>query len=216
MNQRAVLVMKRIFASFCLFTGMLAITNLETFLHQSTNGKEALREQNRLAKESLLERLKTPVATVKAQSQSRSLRESLAQDEFTEANPFASLASVDPLNAIFQKGVKEFERSTYRSPNHQGESGYDVVQYEIKHPKGGHSVIMAYLERPMLTASRNVGTLDERIPFVVVIVDKGELATYSYYRSGSLLEQSEIPWSEAQGLVAQRINASIPFLSVSR
>lgn len=216
MSKKALPVLKRIFASFCLFAGMLAITNLESLLQENSRSKESVREVNRLAKERLIERLKTPVATAHASTQSKALRESLAQDEFLDVNPFANLSSLDPLNALFAKGVKSFERSTYRSPDHQGESGYDLVHYEIQHNRGGRSVIVAYLERPMLTASRNVGAIDDRIPFVMVMVDKGASATYSYYRFGSLTEQIEIPWTDAQGLVAQRLNASIPFLSVSR
>jgi hypothetical protein len=75
---------------------------------------------------------------------------------------------------------------------------------------------MAYLERPVLTATRGVGMIDERIPFVMVVTNEGEKTNYAYYRSGELVEQNNIPWAEAQSLVAQRLNASVPFLSVSR
>lgn len=215
MREKLILIIKRAAATLCLFTGMLAMTN-ESLLRTNSNTKEAKLEQNRQAKERLLEKLKTPVATTKSQGQAKALRESLAQDEFTEGNPFASLADIEPINAVFAKGVKNFERTTYRSPDHQSESGYDLLQYEVEHPHGGKSIIVAYLERPLLTASRNVGTLDERIPFVVVMSHEGEQAVYSYYRSGNLIEQNKISWTEAQSLVAQRVNASVPFLSVSR
>lgn len=215
MRERIILVSKRAAATLCLFAGMLAMTN-ESLMRSATNPQEVRLEQNRLAKERLLEKLKAPVATTKTQGQARSLRESLAQDEFGDTNPFAALADVEPINAVFAKGVKAFERTTYRSPDHQGESGYDLLQYEVEHPHGGKSIIVAYLERPVLTATRNVGALDERIPFVMVMSHEGEQAVYSYYRSGSLLEQNKISWAEAQGLVAQRLNASVPFLSVSR
>lgn len=215
MKQKILVITKRVAATLCLFAGMLAMTN-ESLLRSSTNTKEAKLEQSRQAKERLLEKLKTPVATTKAQGQAKALRDSLAQDEFIDTNPFATLADVGPINAVFAKGVKNFERTTFRSPDHQGESGYDLLQYEVEHPGGGKSIIVAYLERPVLTASRNVGAIDERIPFVMVMSHEGEQAVYSYYRSGSLIEQTKISWTDAQSLVAQRLNASVPFLSVSR
>jgi hypothetical protein len=117
---------------------------------------------------------------------------------------------------LFAKGVKSFERTTFRSPNHQEASGYDLLEYQIEHPHGGKSIIMAYLERPVLTATHGVGGIDDRIPFVMVVTNKGEKTTFAYYRAGELVEQNDIPWNEAQSLVAQRLNASVPFLSVSR
>lgn len=216
MRQKLNLIVKRTLASVLLFAGMLAITNLETIMHEQAGSKVAKREKKRLAKESLMAKLNAPAAAPEVQGQAKALRESFAQDEFGDSNPFASLNNVDPLNALFAKGVKSFERTTFRSPDHQGEIGYDLLQYDIEHPGGGRSVVVAYLERPVLTSIRNVGTVDDRLPFVMVMVDKGEGATYSYYRSGNLLEQSEIPWTEARGMVAQRLNASVPFISVSR
>jgi hypothetical protein len=218
MKQNLLLIMKRIGATMCLFAGMLAMTNtnIEGLL-SSVNPRGAKVAQIRKAKERLLEKLKTPVvAKAKSPEQAGALRDSLAQDEFGDMNPFADLANVEPLNALFAKGVKRFERTTYRSPNHQGESGYDLLEYQIEHPQGGQSIIMAYLERPVLTATRGVGMIDDRIPFVMVVTNEGEKTNYAYYRSGELVEQNNIPWAEAQGLVAQRLNASVPFLSVSR
>jgi hypothetical protein len=218
MKQNALLILKRIGATMCLFAGMLAMTNtnIEGLL-SSLNPKEAKIAQTRKAKERLLEKLNTPaVAKVKTPGQMGALRDSLAQDEFGDMNPFAELANVEPINALFAKGVKSFERTTYRSPNHRGESGYDLLEYQIEHPHGGHSIIMAYLERPVLTATRGVGMIDDRIPFVVIVTNEGDKTDYAYYRSGELVEQNNIPWTEAQGLVAQRLNASVPFLSVSR
>jgi hypothetical protein len=218
MKQNVLMIIKRIAATMCLFAGMLAMTNTNIEgLISSVNPKEAKVAQIRQAKERLLEKLKTPVvAKTKSPEQAGALRDSLAQDEFGDMNPFADLANVEPLKALFAKGVKRFERTTYRSPNHQGESGYDLLEYQIEHPQGGQSIIMAYLERPVLTATRGVGMIDERIPFVMVVTNEGEKTNYAYYRSGELVEQNNIPWAEAQGLVAQRLNASVPFLSVSR
>jgi hypothetical protein len=75
---------------------------------------------------------------------------------------------------------------------------------------------MAYLERSSLVAQKAVGVPDERIPFVVVVLRDGERVNYSYYRSGDLIENTELPLSEAESLLAQRLSQGIPFLSVAR
>ncbi len=53
--------------------------------------------------------------------------------------------------------MKHFERTVFRSPDYQGESGYDLVQYEIEHKDGKTSTILAYLDRPELIATRKCG-----------------------------------------------------------
>lgn len=217
MKTRAMLLLRRIMTSIVLSAGILAIANIDSVLHENNQGKQFARERMRAAKDRLRQRLE-----VADQKPSRPrglenmLRDSLAQDEFNDILPFASLSTLDPLSLVMQKGVAHFDRTVFRSPDYQGESGYDLVQYDIEHPGGSRSVILAYLDRPLLTASRNVGAPDSRIPVVMILDAQGEQAAYSLYRAGNLIEQSQIPAGDMSGLVAQRIAQSLPFMSVSR
>ncbi|NJM10268.1 MAG: hypothetical protein HC883_05255, partial [Bdellovibrionaceae bacterium] len=196
--------------------GVLAIANVESVVHQREHAQEFTRERIKMARIQLREKIDQAGKQAKPAGQADALLEFLAQDELGEAAPFVSLSTLDPLTHVIRAGIKHFERTTYRSPEYQGESGYDLVHYEIEHPEGLRSSIVAYLDRPLLTASRNVGSPDARVPVVMILEGRGEQSLYSLYRSGNLIEQADIETSDVAGLVAQRVSASVPFLSVSR
>ncbi|NJL25815.1 MAG: hypothetical protein HC902_11990 [Calothrix sp. SM1_5_4] len=136
------------------------------------------------------------------------LKEALAQDELKEQNPYAGLSSLDPIRAIFDKGVSVFSRQTYRSSEYTGESGYDVVHYEIEHPDKSKSSILAYLER--MLSQEAAGSGSERIPMVLITGNE-----VSVFREGILLERGSLAPEAAEELVASRLAAAVPFLSVS-
>jgi hypothetical protein len=210
-------VFRKMLTSFFVSAAILAIASIDTVVHENGRGPEFARERIKLAKDRLRQRLEIvePKAD-RPRGLVNMLRDSLAQDEFGETLPFANLTTFDPLLKVLGHGVAHFDRTVFRSPDYQGEDGYDLVQYEIEHPDGKHSTILAYLDRPLLTVSHNVGAPDPRIPVVMVLESQGESSVYSLYRSGNLVEQSPIPTADVSGLVAQRISLSIPFLSVSR
>ena len=199
-----------------LSAAILSIANIDSLMHEDNQGQKFARSQMKIAKDRLRQRLEVSVPKVKAGGLLNMMRDSLAQDELGETLPFAGLATLEPLNKVLQKGVKHFERTVYRSPDHRGESGYDVVQYDIEHVGGHRSTILAYLDRPLLTSSRDVGAEDTRIPIVVIVGGEGEKSAYTMYRSGHLLEQYSLDSGDASGLIAQRIAASVPFFSVAR
>lgn len=208
---------KHLASSIIISAAILSIANIDTLVHEQGRDRDFAKAQMQLAKERLRQRLEESSArNSKPRGQTNILRESLAQDEFGEILPFASLSTLDPLAKVFEKGVKSFERTVFRGPDYQGESGYDLVQYEIEHFNGSKSSVLAYLDRPALTLSRNVGDPDVRVPVVVIMEARGEIAAYSLYRSGNLVEQSKIPSEDMSDLVARRISSSIPYLSVSR
>ena len=210
--------LKKLLTSFFVSVALLAIASLDMFQHEMDHEQKFAREKIRVAKDQLRQRLEAaaPKRSQQSQGMENMLRDSLAQDEFGDQSPFAALSTLDPINKILIKGVVHFERTVFRSPDYQGESGYDLVQYEIQHKDKTQSIILAYLDRPELNLSRNVGAPDPRKPVVMVLVAEGDQSLYSLYRSGHLSEQTEIPSAAASGLVADRISLSIPFLSVSR
>lgn len=205
---------QKILVSFFLSAGILALANVDTMMEERDHAQEFTRERVRRVKERLREKLliKAPIKEGKGPE----LRESFTDDEFGESNPFAGLSTLDSLTSLFARGVSGFERSTYRSPDYHGESGYDLVHYEVKHPDGGVSTVLAFLDRPELTTPMGVGHVDNRVPVVMVMVQTGESTEYTLYRGGDLIESTHIPSSAIEGMVAQRIQASVLFLSVSR
>lgn len=201
---------RHLFVSFALFAGLLSITNIDSLIHEARFEQDFARARIKLAKERLREHLQAAKAKVISRKL-ESLRESLEQDEFGELNPFANLSTLDPITAVLARGVKGYTRSTFRSPEYTGDNGYDLVHYEVQHPDGKTSVIMAYLEKP-LTASGG----GNRIPFVMVMTTEGDHSSVALYKGGTLEERSEIDTREGESRISQRLNAGVPFLSVSR
>lgn len=224
MKQKTAFVVRRILTSIFLATGMLSIANIENSIFEKDQNESLARARIQMVKSRFHERLseveKSATKNAKKVAIENStvteFREALAQDEFGEFVPFAHLSTLDPLLNLVRKGVKRFERTTFRSPEYQGESGYDLVHYEVEHPNGARSSILAYLDRPLLTAQRNVGEPDSRVPVVMIMNENGAMSEYALYRAGHLVEQSQIPLADVSRLVAQRISQSLPFMSVSR
>jgi hypothetical protein len=126
------------------------------------------------------------------------------------------LSTLDPLQKVMQKGVADFHRETFRSPDYEEESGYDLLSYAIENKDGSKSTIMAYTEK----------FEGKRAVYVVFMIgngngnsngnSNGDGAAYSFFRGGELIEQTDLTSAEADKLIAQRISQGIPFLSVSR
>ncbi len=154
------------------------------------------------------------------------LSRSLEQDELLEQNPFAHLSNLDPIQEIMRKGVMTFHREVFRSPNYKSESGYDIISYVVEHTDSTQSTILAYLESDSAHLESDSAHLEsdstqtgeqEKVPFVVFMVSNAAKgSTYSFYRGGALVEQSQLTTGEASAFVAQRLKNGIPFLSVAR
>ncbi len=201
--------------------GCLAIANVETIwqVHQSQDHQE----QNRFLASRSSGGKKSPVKLaipanekVAYKPLQSALSRSLEEDELHDENPFAHLSTLEPLQKIMQKGVAHFHRETFRSPDYHEESGYDLLSYEIEHTDGSKSGVMAYLEKPEAGTSTAIGAPDTRMVFVVFMVANGASSNLSFYRSGELIQQSELSTSEVQTFIAHRLSEGIPFLSVSR
>jgi hypothetical protein len=211
---------RRFAGSLCLSFAILAIANVETIwneyrhtdpqdaglLMKSVSGKKA-------AVKMALAPASRPGTFKPLQSE---LSQSLEQDEFIDGNPFAHLATLDPLHQIMSRGVSRFHRETYRSPDYHDESGYDMVHYEIEHPDGRNSVVLAYLDRG-IAGVHEIGAPDQGVPVVIFLVAMdGEEVSYAVFRASQAVEQTKLPTAKAQELVAQRLSEGVPFLSVSR
>jgi hypothetical protein len=213
----------KVLSYFCLSMGVLAIANLETLWHNQSqmdlpeneviNSNMKARDKARIRPKVKLEWASNNPHFKPLQS---SLSQSLEQDELKDQNPFAHLSTMEPLHQIMLKGVTKFKREVYRSPQYQDESGYDMLAYDIEHNDKSRSSLLAYLEKPDESAWRNVGAPDQRLIFVVFMVSNGERTTYSFFRGGDLIEQSDLTMAEAQTLIAHRLSTGVPFLSVSR
>lgn len=130
------------------------------------------------------------------------LKESLGLDELKGVSLFEDQSVLEPIAHLLEKGVSNFARQAFRSPTYKGEFGYDLLHYEIKHPDGCTSSLLAYLEQDVPT-----------LLFIVGEQNKNELF---YFRESKLIERSWISATEARSLIESKIQESLPFLSVSR
>ena len=148
------------------------------------------------------------------------LRQLMSEDELGLGNPFANLSSEDALNAIFKSEIKAFERQTLRSPTYRDESGYDLVHYEILHANGTMSNVLAYIDpHEKFQANANasgVPQVREDVVVVMILTPKQDKNEYAVYRGGALEEVRLLIPEEGEAMLAQRLEAGIPFLSVSR
>ena len=204
-------LLKKGLVSFCVSAGVLSIANIETIWREESHRgdyADVRRESRAQSRAELRARWTAPKGAASATGPATELRESLSNVEIGEANPFAKLSTLKPLDAVLNKGISSFKRQAYRSPNYKEESGYDLVAYHVTHPDQTSSVILAYLER----------TLEgpDAVPVVLVVSNGPEHASQALFRSGELTESAQVPLSVAQGMVAQRLNAGVPFLSVAR
>jgi hypothetical protein len=214
---------KRIAVSIFLSSAVLAIANVDT-VWQEQQHRSDYSEMREAARAVLKERLpavhleskSSGARSVSEPSMTEKLSAALAQDELGDQNPFANLSDLDPLNAIFAKGVVNFKRQAYRSPEYQEEAGYDLLEYEIEHRDHSRSTILAYLERPLIDSDRDLAKASKRLPIVLLMQANSGLSKQTLYRANLLTEQVDLTLSQAQALVSHKLNSGIPFISVSR
>jgi hypothetical protein len=130
---------------------------------------------------------------------------SLKMDELNNRQVFNELSAVEPLVRVVTRGILSYERKTFRTPEYRKEAGYDLVTYEIYHPLGGVSKIMAYLDKPISDDETS------RIARVVVLTGQdgqtqGDLVQFE---GKDLKSQASIPWLEGKNLFdREMLNAS--------
>lgn len=207
---KLIFLARRITLSVVLSAGVLSIANVDS-IWQEQNHADDLADARKIKSQQIFrERLKLAQNPKReaAGSPASEFRASLTSDELGEINPFAALATVEPLGRMIGLGIVNFERETYRSPKYKEETGYDVVHYDIEHRDGAHSSVLAYLEQDFLNGEKRA----------VVVFLKATAAGhhYSLYKGGVLVDQSMLPADRAQEMVAQRLSSAIPFMSVAR
>lgn len=210
-------IFRRFFATVLLLSGLLAVSNVQTRLEDQRNGEAASQSLRLRAVKTLSS---SPDLTMSERAQA--LRAQLMQDELADGNPFANLSSSEPLNEVYGKGVLSFERQTYRSPYYVDEFGYDLIRYEIVHSDHSQSQILAYID-----VTRGIDTDEElgetsgsnraeKSPVVFIVTSDSKKSHAFTFRNGLLKEHRELPPPEAEELVSQRLNSSVPYFSVSR
>lgn len=145
------------------------------------------------------------------------LKNAMSADELAGLNPYETLSSEDALRRLLERPILTFERKTLRSPSYRDEAGYDVVHYDIQHTDGSQSSILAFVDHTgELVTTDNVEIRGEETVIMVLTPKDGGEQEYALYRNGALEELTTVPPEESASLVAQRLDAAIPFLSVSR
>ncbi|MGE4133824.1 MAG: hypothetical protein AB7F86_19455 [Bdellovibrionales bacterium] len=145
------------------------------------------------------------------------LRQMMAADELGEDNPFAALSNRDTLDSVLARPILKFERQTLRSSSFRDESGYDMVYYSISHTDGTSSAILAYLDQPERLSGEPGPKVKLEVPTVLVTAGRSNgQVEYALLRAGHLVDVYYITDGEAQGVIAERLASSVPFLSVSR
>lgn len=117
---------------------------------------------------------------------------SLKTDEISGVSPFQNPEN-EPLATIMKSKVISYNRTTYRSPNHAEESGYDVVHYEISTSSDKTIEIMGVADR-----ETDISTL--------FLFDNSALK--QNYLGGSLSTQKKISWEEAKKEIEDRTGVS--------
>lgn len=130
------------------------------------------------------------------------LRESMDGDELAGVSPYVQLGADDLLRRVLSMEIVSFDRQTLRSPDYQEEFGYDIIHYEIRHPAGPPSKVMAYVENGEVV--------------LTVLTAKGDRAEYARYRAGVLEDAGEVEAERGAALLAQHLDSGIPFLSLAR
>lgn len=190
---------RKFLVSLFLAAGLLAITHLDE-PQNSYSGAQTRIQARRL----LQSKLQTSKALrPQLAGANDRFRDSLAQDELNELNPFAELTGMEvSLSRLLAKGVREFKRDTYRSPKYKAEFGYDVVHYSVDQMDGTKSSVVAYS--------------DGNDPVVMVVVGGLQQSDLITFRSGVLSGKETLPTDKALVSVDRKISESVPFLSVSR
>lgn len=202
MKNRFVSVARKAAVSLSVSAAVLSIANIDAMIGERRHA--LLEAQKQVQGQEQLQVQLAPLRALKPQliTTNERFRDSLTQDELGEENPFAMLSGMEALTKLMSKGVRHFERQTYRTPRYKGESGYDLVHYTIEQFDGTHSSVLAYLEG--------------HTPMVVISVGEGLKSELHVFRGGDLMERSVVAGTQAHAAIDRRINESVPFLSVSR
>ena len=199
-------LLRNTFVSACAAIGLLAIANVDA-IHQEPESPAYHAASAVPPRPRLNDRLIAPKGAL-VPGVLADLRAALGAVELGRSNPFADLRDLKPLEAVLARGAVHFKRQSYRSAHYQEETGYDIVAFDITHSDQTKSTILAYLER----------TLEgpDVVPVVLLVTNGPERAKQALFRGGELAESQSVPLSVAQSMVAQRVNAGVPFFSVAR
>ena len=201
---------KKALGSLLLSAAVLSIANIETIYQEKAHQDRQLDEQQAAqAQERLKARLATKDLGLQPSTPLEHLRVALSQDELDNANPYTALNTLEPIRYVLGKGVSRFRRETLRSPQYKEEAGYDVVSYEITHADHSVSKILAYAETPLADPAA-------RQTVVIVLQSHRGVSKQFLFRDGVLEHQGQVTLAQASSLVNQKLNASVPFFSVSR
>lgn len=198
---------RQILLTFVLVAAGLSVSNPDFSLYQADTPGILQKPLPRLS--SNITREEGPIAQLKAQ---------LSSDDLADLNPFANLSSEVPLDSLLKRGVVSFERKALRSGAYRDEAGYDILHYEVGHPGGAKSQILAYVDRSMegLSPSDSEPQVQKETLVLMVFQPTETGMELAVFRDGGLIETSPISLSEAESLLAQRLSNGIPFLSVAR
>ncbi len=152
-------------------------------------------------------------ATASQPGRRAELESSWKSDEIADQFPLAGLSTMDALTEVLNRGVKEFSRETLRSSEYRDETGYDVIHYRIYHHDDSISHVIVSVEQPEEGSEPEVR---KDIPVVMVLSREGEATRYALYRQGLMVDFATFSAEKAEALLAKKLSASVPFLSVAR
>jgi hypothetical protein len=145
--------------------------------------------------------------------QASQLVRDMQSDEFAQGNPFYLLNNVYPMAMILEYGVKVYRRDVYRSHQFLGGAGYDVVRYQIEHPDGRTSHILAYKEK---TGPNQIviGRGDARPTFSLFLVPQDQDNVFvNLYQDGQPVQNEIVESRLAVRQVAAKLGGATPLLS---
>jgi len=202
-------LVKRIILSIALSMGILSIANIDHIWRQNS-AHEDLASLRAEAKRRWMSRLAGVAQGPALNGMALDLHNAMALDELNQSNPYLAIASLDPLEKIFQLGVARFDRQALRSSRFMQESGYDLVVYTVQHVGQAESTVVGYLEYPLESGGA---------PSVVVVLltaasDGGRVR--HQYRNGILELETPISDEDSRILLAQHLQSAIPFFSARK
>ena len=146
----------------------------------------------------------------------RRLLQAMMDDELGNESPYKGLSSQYPLALVLAKGVKSFNRNTYRTSSFNGDEGYDLVVYEVIHTDGTHSSFMAYFDKDNREVLEGEIEPQKKALYVVFnVFETKHTSYYNRYKNGELEDHGSIELGAAMASVSQRVGGSIPFMAVS-
>lgn len=143
----------------------------------------------------------------------KSLIESMVSDEFDIGNPFVTIDIVYAMGLILQRGVQNFHRDAYRSPQFTQDLGYDVLKYEVVNNDGQSSFILAYKDKTG-PGQTGIGLRDMRPSFAIILVPQDEgLFHLSFFAPGKPAESHNVAKEDAMKRILSHISPSTPLLT---